>query len=365
MAYTSYALNDAETVKLWSKMLTIAERDTLDIAPLMGKSENSIVHVKDETEKGAGDRVTFTLRTRLAQKGITASGTAEGNAESLSTYTDSIIIDELLCNVGAKSQFTIDAQRVPFNLRQECKNAAGDWWSDRKAETFFNHVCGYTPKNTSGATSGIEYTGNNTVLAPAGATGLVRQIWAGTATNDQGLGNSDTFVISLIDRAVEAARIGSRMIQPVKVGGQSKYVVYLSERQVRQLRTSSTTGGWQDITKFAYSGVDVSKNPLYSGALGEWNGCILRRSQDVTNGVHSGTGAAETDVYRAPMLGRQAAVAAFGRKGFGPNKYRWNEELIDHKRKLEVSATSIFGLKKAVFNSVDHGVLVISTHDGS
>lgn len=363
--YTSFGVNDAETNKLWEKMLHKAERDTLDIAPLMGKSENSIIHIKDETEKGAGDRVTFTLRTRLTQKGISASGTAEGNAEALSTYTDALLLDELGCNVGAKSQYTIDAQRVPFNLREECKNAASTWWRDRRATWFFNQVCGYTPANTVSSTSGPEYTGMNTATAPASGTGLTRHIWAGTATNDQGLGNSDTFVVSIIDRAVEAARTGNRMVNPVRVGGQDKYIVYLHERQLRQLRTSSTTGGWQDITKFAYSGVDISKNPLYTGAIGEWNGCILRRSQDVTLGVHSGTGASEADVYRAVLLGAQAAVAAFGRKGYGPSKYRWNEELVDHKRKLEVSAWSVGGLKKAVFNSVDHGTVVMSSHDGS
>jgi N4-gp56 family major capsid protein len=226
-------------------------------------------------------------------------------------------------------------------------------------------VCGYTPKNTTGLTSGIWYTGNNTVTAPAGTSALVRHIWGGTAGDDQSLSNTDLFVLALLDRAVEAARTGDRMINPVRVGGQDKYVVYLSERQARQLRTTSSTGGWQDITKFAFSGVDVGKNPLYTGALGEYNRCILRVSQDVTLGVDGSDGSSEADVHRAVLLGRQAAVAAFGRKGYGPSKYHWNEELKDHKRKLEVSAHQIWGLKKAVFNSVDHGSLVISTHDGS
>ena len=34
---------------------TFAERDTLDIAPLTGKSEQSIIDIKEETEKGAGE----------------------------------------------------------------------------------------------------------------------------------------------------------------------------------------------------------------------------------------------------------------------------------------------------------------------
>jgi N4-gp56 family major capsid protein len=365
MSYTSYATGDAETNKLWSKMLAKAERDTLEVAPLMGKSEQSIIHIKDETEKAAGDRVTFTLRTRLTQKGIGASGTAEGNAESLATYTDNIYIDELGCNVGAKSQFTIDAQRVPFNLRQECKDAAAMWWRDRKAVVMFNQACGYTPANTESSTSGSAYCGHNTVVAPGTSSSLVRHIWAGSATADESLTSSDPFVLSMIDRAVEAARTGNRMINPVVVGGQNKYVVYLHEGQVTQLRTDAGTGGWQDITKFSYSGVNVKENPLYSGALGEYNGCILRRSQDVTRGVNSSSGAADTDTRRAILMGAQGLVAAFGRKGYGPSKYRWNEELLDHKRKLEVSAWSVFGMKKAQFNSIDHGILVISTYCAS
>jgi len=129
------------------------------------------------------------------------------------------------------------------------------------------------------------------------------------------------------------------------------------------LRTTTSTGGWQDITKYAYSGVDVSKNPLYSGSLGEYNSCILRRSQDVTRGVHASTGASDADTRRAVLLGAQAAVCAYGMKNSGgPNKYRWNEELLDHKRKLECSAWSIWGLKKAVFNSTDYGTVVITSY---
>jgi hypothetical protein len=35
--------------------------------------------------------------------------------------------------------------------------------------------------------------------------------------------------------------------------------------------------------------------------------------------------------------------------------------VFDHKRRLEVSATSIWGIKKARFNAVDYGVIVGST----
>lgn len=362
MSYTTYGLNDALAVKLFSKMLSKAERDSLDIAPLQGKDQNSIIQVKDEASRGAGDKITFGLRARPSAAGFTESETAEGNGESLTTYSDAIFINELGYVAASRSANTIDAQRVPFDLRQECKNANADWWVDRKSVSFFNQVCGYKPAAVESSTSGTKWVGLNAVTDAAGATGLVRQIWAGSATNDEGLTSSDGFVLSLIDRAVEAARSGSRMIRPVKIGGQPKYVVYLSEGQVTSMRTNAGTGGWQDITKFTFSGVDTSKNPLYSGALGEYNQCILRRSQDVTRGMHHTTFASDADTRRAVLLGAQAAMCAYGRKDYGPNKYRWNEELLDHKRKLEVSSWSVWGLKKAIFNSVDHGCMVLSTY---
>lgn len=109
-------------------------------------------------------------------------------------------------------------------------------------------------------------------------------------------------------------------------------------------------------------GGQVTKSPIYTGALGEYNGVIIRQSQDVTQGVNSSTSAAITTVRRAILLGAQAAVIGYGQANYGPMRYRWNEELLDHKRKLEVSAWSIWGLKKCVFNSADFGTVVVSTY---
>ena len=133
MSYTSFAVNDAYAVKLWSKMLTVAEREALDIAPLIGSDDNSIIHMKTETSKGAGDSITCGLRARLTQDGISSTQTAEGNGESLSIFSDAVLIEELGGVVGVKSANTIDAQRVPFDLRQHARDALGEWWADRKS----------------------------------------------------------------------------------------------------------------------------------------------------------------------------------------------------------------------------------------
>ena len=64
MAMTTFGVNDALAVKLWSKMLDAEALKATEIAPLIGDDANSIIQRKTETSKGAGDKVSFALRGR-------------------------------------------------------------------------------------------------------------------------------------------------------------------------------------------------------------------------------------------------------------------------------------------------------------
>lgn len=130
--------------------------------------------------------------------------------------------------------------------------------------------------------------------------------------------------------------------------------------QITNLRTNTGTGQWLDIQKAALAGGDASKNPIFTGALGVYNDVVLRRSPDLPNGI-STAGATVSNTKRAVLLGAQAAMIGFGQKN-SPGKLRWNEEMFDHRRRLEISAWSIWGLKKTVFNSIDFGTVVVSTY---
>lgn len=357
MAITSFGVNDALAVKTWSKALAVEALKATEIAPLIGEDSNSIIQRKTETSKGAGDQVTFGLRMQLSGDGFSESDTAEGNGESLTLYSSALVINELGHVVSAKSENTIDQQRVPFNLRDECKDGLADWWAKRMSVSFFNQVCGINATSGTGYPSSTKYTGLNATVAPS-STRILR---AGSQANDQSLTSSNTFTLDLIDKAKEMAETASPQIRPVRIGSAKKYVMYLHPYQVTDLRINTSTGQWLDIQKAAMQGGDVSKNPIFTGALGEYNDVILRMSHDVPVGVNSSTLATDTDTRRAVLLGAQAATMAFGQKN-SPGKYRWNEELFDHKRRLEVSAWSIFGMKKTVFNSTDFGTVVVSTY---
>lgn len=358
MAVTTYGVNDAMAVKLWSKKLAVEVSKATAIAPLIGTSSNSIIQLKDETSKGNGDKVTFGLRTQLIGDGVTENEVLEGNEEALSTYSDSIVINELAHAVRVKNGQTIDAQRVPFDLREEASAGLTDWYADRLSLMAFMQWGGYTGTTMSfeGRTLAIRpvHYGFN---APTAPTRVVRP---NARANDQSLISTDLFDLKLIDYAVEQAKLSNPKIRPVRINGENKYVMYLHPTQITDLRTTTASGQWLDITKAVYQG-SKQNNPIYDGSLGEYNGVILREAEHVVPGVNSSTNAQITTVRRAVLLGAQSAVAAFGLKT-APNKYKMVEELFDYQRELGVSVQTVIGMKKTVFNSSDFGTVVVSTY---
>ncbi|MFK5600252.1 N4-gp56 family major capsid protein [Methylobacterium sp. HMF5984] len=362
MGTTTYGLNDALAAKLWSMKLSTEATKALDIGPLFGESAKSVIQVKTETQKGTGDKVTFGLRMQLSGNGFTSSDRAEGNGEQLTTNSDAITIDELGNVVGIRSKNTIDSQRVPFNLRDEAKDGLVDWFQLRTSVTFFNHVCGYTPANfvQVDGSGGAKFTGNNVVTA---ATRVIRP---NARANDGALVAGDILTLDQIDAAVEIAKTGGNAggvkMRPITIDGMDEcWVMYLHPTQVTQLRRNTAAGQWFDIQKAALQGGEITKNAIFNGSVGMYNKVILRESQQVTYGVAADGKTIIPTVRRAVLMGAQAATAAFGKSG-GPTKYRWNEELYDHKRELEVSAWAIWGLKKTTFNGADFAAIVIPTY---
>lgn len=350
MAQTTYGVNDASTVKVWSKKVAEEALKATAIAPLIGESEDSIIVKKTELKKSAGDKITFNLFMNLSGQGFSEGQTMEGNEESLTNYSDALYINELHNAAKIPNGGTIDDQRVPFKLRNLAKSRLVKWYAKRMSVSFFNQACGYVPQTDT------RYTGLNAVVA-ASSTRILR---VNGQSTDQALTSSDKMTLKWVDYAKELAQTADPQITPVMVDGEEKYVMYLHPYQITDIRTNTSTGEWLDITKSIYNG-SKAKNPIYSGAIGEHNGVVLRMSHDVPTGYHSTALTSDTDTRRAVLLGAQAAVIATGSSN-GETEYEWVEELFDYKRWLGVGVKSIFGMKKTVFNSVDFGTVVVPSY---
>lgn len=353
MSTTNYGVNAPEAVKLWRSQLAREALKATWIQKFIGDGSDSIIQVFGETGKSAGDRVTVTLRMQLTGDGVAGDGTLEGNEEPLTTYTDNLFVDQLRHAVRSGGKMT--EQRIPWKIREEAMMGLKDWWAGRLDTSFFNQVCGYTPVTDT------RFTGMNAVVAPD-AQHIAR---VNNKATDELLIAGDEMTLALIDKLVEAAKLGSTtgtgpVIRPINVDGDDRYVVVLHTKQVTQLRTNVNAGQWLDIQKAAMTGDGSARNPIMTGALGMYNGAVLHESTRITNGVNSTTGVPVLTARRAVLMGAQACAIGFG-QGQSFKSFDWNEELFDYGNQLGVEAGLIHGLKKLRFNSLDFGVIVGSS----
>lgn len=344
MTTTAYGVNHPLAVKVWSRKLFQEALKACWLYKFMGTDSRAAVQIQNDLKKGPGDKITIGLRMQLTGAGILGDATLEGNEEALTVYNDAVFINQLRHAVRSDGKMT--QQRVPFSIREEARQGLADWWSDRIDTALFNHLAGNTGQTN------LAYTGGNATTAPTSnniyyANGHASEASVASASA------SNIMKLSFIDVAVEKAKTNSPLIRPLKVNGEDKFLCFLHPYQVTDLRQNTNSGQWLDIQKAAMAGMQSSKSPIYTGALGEYNGTILHESTRVPF-VTAG-------VYRAVFCGAQAASIAFGQDN-GPNQMSWIEELFDYGNQLGVSAGCIFGTKKMVFNSQDFGTVVIATY---
>ncbi|UGA46660.1 N4-gp56 family major capsid protein [Bradyrhizobium quebecense] len=351
MSTTSYGINDTLSNKLWAKKLNVEALKQTYFGKFMGEASSNMIQLKTDFEKSAGDELTIGLRVQLKGDGTTEGQTLQGNEEALSTYSDKFKINELAHAVRVRNKNTIDAQRVPFNLRSESKDGLNDWFSDRFDTCMANHLAGNT------LVVDPRFTGNNAITAP---TNIYR---GGGATDDATINgdNTKTFKLGIIDALVERAGVASPLVRPIMVGGEKKFVMFLHDYQVTDLRTDAGAGQWLDIQKAALAGGIGSKSPIYTGALGEYNNVVLHKWNRLPMGI-SNAGVQQTSTRRAVFCGAQAAAVGFGKEFSKGSHFKWVEELFDYERELGVSAQTVWGIKKSVFNGNDFAALVATTY---
>ena len=356
MATTDFPLNSPLAVKLWSRKLFREALKETWFGKFMGEGSDNLVQVLTDTSKGAGDKVTFGLRTQLSGDGIQGDNTLEGFEEALNFYSDSLVVNQLRHAVVSAGKMS--EQRVPYSMREEARLALTDWLADRLDTSLMNQLAGVVDQTDT------RYTGNNATSAPTVVTGSRRLIVAGNATGaittEGSLSATTTHAVKLgdLDRAVATAKTAGVPIRPIKAGGESYYVCFLHPYQVYQLRADTNTGQWADIQKAAMMGGKIKDNPIFTGALGIYNNVVLHESTRCPY-IDDAIGATYTSYRRGVFCGAQAAAVAFG-QGHSQNSMGWDEEMFDYGNKLGVSAGLIFGVKKTVFNSTDFGTIVLS-----
>lgn len=347
MATTQYGVNHPLAVKLWAKKLYKEALKETFVSKFMGSGTDSLITVRNELSKDAGDRIRVGIRMQLSGDGVSGDGTLEGVEEALTTYQDDLFIDQL--RHAVRSDGRMSEQRVPFSVREEAMDGLRDWWADRIDTAFFNQVCGNT------TITDTRYTGGQATIAAS--TGRI--VFGAVSTTENSLSaesGSANFQLTMIDKAVTLAKTANPLIRPVKTSQGPMYVAFLHPFQVYNLKTDATANRvtWYDAQKARVQGGETD-NGIFNGALGVYNGVILHESTRVP------VAPSTTTVRRAVLCGAQAALFGTG-QGNSPSQMKWVEEMFDYGNQLGVSAGLIYGLKKTQFNSVDFGTIVMASH---
>ncbi len=363
----------------------------------MGKGSNSIIQVKKDFLKAKGDKITFHLRALLSGSGEGDDGTHEGNEQSMTFYDNSVQIHER--GTAVKVNGIMTEQRTSIPLRSEGRDALGGWLGRVMAGDQISTLSGLTGDVAADATksfagqmtgaaavdsysSGIETVNPSAPTGTANAAGGRKffggQTTGGTfatvagdsaITSGSGVHKFGTLVISYVKRMAKStitlAGVAISPIRPVKVDGKDMFLMFISDWQAKDLRMETA---WIAAQKDAnWRG---SKNPLFTGALGVWDGVIIHecdlihiRYGDATGTAKStyftsGTTACMSSTYvaRGLFCGAQASLLAFGQKP------TWKEKKHDYGAKWGLSTRTIYGAKKSVFNSKDFGVITVDTN---
>lgn len=311
----------------WAKSTWTAGVNKTFFNKFTGTSPESIIQIKEELTRQAGDTIIIPLLMPLTGAGITGDNELEGQEEQMIYRDFSIQIDQIRNAVRIKGR--MEEQRTQVDMRKDARTGLANWLAQYIDDAMFKAL----------------------ITDPTAD----RIVYGGTATSEDGIGASDKFDTTLIGKAKRIARADrNTMVKPVRIDGKETYVMIIDQWQARDLIADEK---W--IAAQQHANVRGEKNPIFSGALGVYDGVVIHESNTLGL-MRTETGNGGTKVGHALFLGAQAAVFAIG------DNPRWWEKEFDYGNRVGYSFGRQFGIKKTQFkydgeNLTDFGCINILT----
>lgn len=280
---------------------------------------SNVVHQNKDLENVKGDSVVFGLMMNLTGSGV------EGNRQKLSGAEDTLNIYDFTVQTqlvrNAVSRFEADDQKSQYDMLKEIKVVLKQWLSDWLDNKLI---------------SKLSYNPSNGEVLYASAAGTQSSITA-----------NDKLTTTIISRAKRKAMMHAPKVQPIKVDGMDKYIMLVHPWAARDLKDDPK---WLAAQQNA--NVRGSKNPIFTGALGEYDGVILYEYERVQTG---NIGASSANVCQNLLLGKQAACFAVAR----PAKHI---EQTDDYGNIAGNGIAFYGaVEKTKFNGLDYGIINVMT----
>lgn len=280
---------------------------------------SNVVHQNKDLTNVKGDSVVFGLMMNLTGSGV------EGNRQKLSGAEDTLNIYDFTVQTqlvrNAVSRFEADDQKSQYDMLKEIKVVLKQWLSDWLDDKLISKLS-YNPLPTE-------------------------TVFAGAAGTQSSITANDKLTTTIISRAKRKAMMHAPKVQPIKVDGMDKYIMLIHPWAARDLKDDPK---WLAAQQNA--NIRGSKNPIFTGALGEYDGVILYEYERV---LCDNTGASSANVCHNLLLGKQAACFAVAR----PVKHI---EQIDDYGNIAGNGIAFYSaVEKTKFNSKDYGSIQVLT----
>lgn len=328
---------------------------------MTGEDENSLIYVMPDLKKEPGDRVTMPLTYKMSGDGVTGDNELEGNEEAIVGYDEGVIIDQIRNAVRVKGK--LDQQKASYDQWEDARSKAKIWLAEFIERQIFMKLGGVTSTDltdVNGTTYSARATWSNSApIVPAAdeAAGTGSRYICSDSDGIDAI-TTEIFTTSLITKAKVKAQLAAPKIRPIRIDGGNYHVMFMHPWQEADLKTDSNSN-WEQAQRDAQ--VRGAKNPIFTGALGVWDGVILHSHEYVptcqasANFSTSGT-ACNARVFRAVLCGAQAVGIAETKNG-----YILVEKGFDYNNKMGFAVGFIGGIQKPAFNSLDYGVISVDT----
>jgi N4-gp56 family major capsid protein len=320
--------NSALRAELWRKQLFADVRDLLFMERFMGTTEQSMIQELTDLKAAKATKVTFGLGMKLSGDGVTGDGELEGNEEAMVDYDESLSVDQL--RHAVRSSGKLDDKKTIYDKRVSAKNRLADWFAERADKEMVDKLCGKASSTFS-----------NTPTAAA----ATRCVYAGGQSSIGALTTAMKMDTKVLDAAKQLAMLATPRIKPLKINGKEHFVAILHPYDFTNLKQDPV---WAQAQREA--GVRGESNPIFSGAVGMYNGIVIHEHEYI---YRTNDGNTSAYISRNVLCGQQALVFAWG------ENVKWVEKTFDYGNKFGVSCGAIFGCIKPIFNSLDYGVVTM------
>jgi N4-gp56 family major capsid protein len=322
MASTYFDTTNALAKKAWDEKLFRDVEKSAFFKKFMSEKKDSPVYVKSDLEAGSGDKVTMGLRMRLTGAGVEDGAILEGNEESLTTYDYSLSLKQY--RHAARAKGGISAQRVPWDVAEECGDAIKVWGSEKVDKLIFDAYFGAATKIIYRASGDGSLT-SGSVLATVDAA-------ISSATNQV---ITPKVIAAMYAWAKDGGNRAYVPLRPLMDQGRAFYILLIDPGTAFDLRNDST---YMQAQREAQE--RGKENPLFTGALGVWSGVVIHEHENV---------AASGTVGHGILLGAQSSCFAWGKRP----KTVWKTFDYDNETGAAIDMTCRAG--KTQFGSKDFG----------